>query len=285
MLLNDDELTNSKNCSLDKQHIDDSYKRICDTLIKGANSSFPKRSIKRFLKPYWSETLTREHMSMWDACELWRRAGRPKVPTDVMFIAYKSAKHKFRLAQRQCIEDNQQTTQLTESCRPDRTSGSRTFSEDTCAKIARYTIEKGLIKASRRFTSDINKMVSETTVRSMWNNYMIKNPYGEEPTVLAYSPRGGPTLLVLYRTIRRAHHPSGAPYQRRYYQPEGQTLAVQLMVFVKGKGIKAEKTLTADFYTFKDNIVSKVQVHGMINEHFLALNFFQTGCSMMPDGE
>ncbi|WAR05695.1 hypothetical protein MAR_021064, partial [Mya arenaria] len=79
--------------------------RICDTLIKGANSSFPKRRFKRFLKPYWSESLTKEHMSMWDACELWRRAGRPRVPTDVMFVAYKSAKRKFRLAQRWCIEE------------------------------------------------------------------------------------------------------------------------------------------------------------------------------------
>ncbi|XP_052813032.1 uncharacterized protein LOC128240432 [Mya arenaria] len=46
------------------------------------------------------------------------------------------------------------------------------YDEETRAKIARNAVDNGVAKAARRFTSDLNRKVSETTVRSMRDRYV-----------------------------------------------------------------------------------------------------------------
>ncbi|WAR07101.1 hypothetical protein MAR_017059 [Mya arenaria] len=189
--------------------------------------------------------------------------------------------------------------------------------EETRAKIARYAVDNGVAKAARRFTSDLNRKVIETTVRSMRDRYVkLKKTLGEEPTVLAHSPLGAPTLLGQYdetvhsyirrmrvsggvvniRTVRAAAEGIMKKYARHKLRQFGGHVAVEKslarsilrrMGFVKRKGTKATKTLSADLEDIKDTFVSKVQ--GMIQEHHipdsLVLNFDQTGCHMVQGGE
>ncbi|CAC5408148.1 unnamed protein product [Mytilus coruscus] len=51
-------------------------------------------------------------------------------------------------------------------------------------------------RASRKFTSDLGRKVSETTIRSMRDTYVkLKKKVGTELVTLPYSPRGNPLLL------------------------------------------------------------------------------------------
>ncbi|VDI72619.1 Hypothetical predicted protein, partial [Mytilus galloprovincialis] len=46
------------------------------------------------------------------------------------------------------------------------------YDEETRAKIARYAVDNGVARASRKFTSDLGRKVSETTIRSMRDTYV-----------------------------------------------------------------------------------------------------------------
>jgi len=70
------------------------------------------------------------------------------------------------------------------------------YDGETRAKIARYAIDNGVAGASRYFSTDLGRKVSETTVRSMRDAYVrVRKQHGDDPKTLARSPRGAPTLL------------------------------------------------------------------------------------------
>ncbi|XP_071138526.1 uncharacterized protein [Mytilus edulis] len=46
------------------------------------------------------------------------------------------------------------------------------YDDETRAKIAGYSVENGVARAARKFSSDLSKKVSETSVRSMRDNYL-----------------------------------------------------------------------------------------------------------------
>lgn len=47
-----------------------------------------------------------------------------------------------------------------------------TYDDETRAKIARYAIDNGVMKASRKFTTDLGTKVNESTVRSIKASYL-----------------------------------------------------------------------------------------------------------------
>ena len=47
-----------------------------------------------------------------------------------------------------------------------------TYDDNTRAKIARYAVDNGVARASRKFTADLGHKVSETSVRSMRDSYI-----------------------------------------------------------------------------------------------------------------
>ena len=191
------------------------------------------------------------------------------------------------------------------------------YSDEVRTKIARYAIDNGVAKTSRRFTADLGKRVSETTVRSMRDAYVnLKKSIGSEPTLLTRSPRGAPTILGRYdemvqQFIRRTRANGGVVNIRtvtaaaegilkkfakhRLRQFGGpvvidKSLArsiLRRMGFVKRKGTKATKTLPSDFAAIQQGYVSKVEK--FVRDHAipdsLVLNFDQTGCHMVPGGE
>ena len=70
------------------------------------------------------------------------------------------------------------------------------YDEDIRAKIARYSIDNGVAKTSRKFSADMGRKVSESTVRSMRDQYItLKKTSVSEPSALPKSPRGNPLLL------------------------------------------------------------------------------------------
>ena len=191
------------------------------------------------------------------------------------------------------------------------------YSDEVRTKIARYAIDNGVAKTSRRFTADLGKRVSETTVRSMREAYVnLKKSIGSEPTLLTRSPRGAPTILGRYdemvqQFIRRTRANGGvvnirtvtaaaegilkkfAKHRLRQFGAPvviDKSLArsiLRRMGFVKRKGTKATKTLPSDFAAIQQGYVSKVEK--FVRDHAipdsLVLNFDQTGCHMVPGGE
>ncbi|XP_063436557.1 uncharacterized protein LOC134717989 [Mytilus trossulus] len=70
------------------------------------------------------------------------------------------------------------------------------YDDETRAKIARYSVENGVARAACKFSSDLSKKVSETSVRSMRDTYLkLKKQGGGDIEVLPRSPRGNPLLL------------------------------------------------------------------------------------------
>ncbi|CAC5368608.1 unnamed protein product [Mytilus coruscus] len=70
------------------------------------------------------------------------------------------------------------------------------YDDETRAKIARYAVDNGVARASRKFTSDLGRKVSETTIRSMRDTYVkLKKKVGTEVVTIPHSPRGNPLLL------------------------------------------------------------------------------------------
>ncbi|KAH3871339.1 hypothetical protein DPMN_034537 [Dreissena polymorpha] len=66
------------------------------------------------------------------------------------------------------------------------------YRNETRAKIARYAIDNWVAKASRHFTANMGKKVSETTVRSMRDQYVKrkrKKELGEDMKSLSKSSR------------------------------------------------------------------------------------------------
>ncbi|WAR13000.1 hypothetical protein MAR_027180 [Mya arenaria] len=142
------------------------------------------------------------------------------------------------------------TTQVANKVQSKRKRDYSSYDEETRAKIARYAIDNGLAKAARRFTSDLNRKVSETTVRSMRDSYVkLKKTLGEEPTVLAHTHHGAPPPCWDSMT-RPALNPPRAPVEKSLAMS-----IVRRMGFVKRKGTKATKTLPADFEDIKDTFV------------------------------
>ena len=72
------------------------------------------------------------------------------------------------------------------------------YDDDMRAKIAKYSIDNGVAKASRKFSSDLGRKVSETTVRSMRDSLIkLKKTnidMNSDPTSLPKSPTGKPPV-------------------------------------------------------------------------------------------
>ncbi|KAH3706190.1 hypothetical protein DPMN_065571 [Dreissena polymorpha] len=72
---------------------DDMYARLCDILRTSADNAFPKKTIKAYLKPYWSQELSALHARAKRARDIWCREERPR---GILYRDYKSRKAEFR---------------------------------------------------------------------------------------------------------------------------------------------------------------------------------------------
>ncbi|XP_041364431.1 uncharacterized protein LOC121379845 [Gigantopelta aegis] len=65
------------------------------------------------------------------------------------------------------------------------------YDENVRAKIAVYAIEKGVMKATRKFSTELNKKLSESTVRSMKKAFLKEQTRtGATPRQLVKAQRG-----------------------------------------------------------------------------------------------
>ena len=60
------------------------------------------------------------------------------------------------------------------------------YDDETRAKIARYSVENGVARAARKFSSDLGKKVSETSVHSMRDTYLKLKKQGIYRITLHY---------------------------------------------------------------------------------------------------
>ncbi|CAG2246019.1 unnamed protein product [Mytilus edulis] len=191
------------------------------------------------------------------------------------------------------------------------------YDEETRAKIARYAVDNGVARASRKFTSDLGRKVSETTIRSMRDTYVkLKKKVGTELATLPHSPRGNPLLLgdldtkvqdwirkvringgvINARIVMAAAEAIVTKFARHRLERYGghititNTFAKSLlrrMGFVKRKGTKAVKHLPNDFDDIRQEYISKInnvrEKHNIPDT--LIINWDQTGCQLVPGGD
>ena len=60
------------------------------------------------------------------------------------------------------------------------------YDDETRAKIAKYSVENGVARAARKFSSDLGKKLSETSVRSMRDTYLNLKKQGIYRITLHY---------------------------------------------------------------------------------------------------
>lgn len=98
------------------------YEILCNTLCDSANTVFPMKRYRPFLKPYWCDELTSMHRTMKRARDEWCRAGKPRGHIHREYTEYKCIKSKFRKKLRQCVnqylrncDDKLEETSLSDS--------------------------------------------------------------------------------------------------------------------------------------------------------------------------
>ena len=69
-------------------------------VTSAAQKSFPVKSFKRFLKPYWNQELRDLHNKMKANRNAWITDGKPRSVSHLSYIQYKSAKRDFRRCHR-----------------------------------------------------------------------------------------------------------------------------------------------------------------------------------------
>ncbi|XP_063400328.1 uncharacterized protein LOC134684939 [Mytilus trossulus] len=191
------------------------------------------------------------------------------------------------------------------------------YDEETRAKIARYAVDNGVARASRKFTSDLGRKVSETTIRSMRDTYVkLKKKVGTELATLPHSPRVNPLLLgdldtkvqdwirkvringgvINARIVMAAAEAIVTKFAHHRLERYGghititNTFATSLlrrMRIVKRKGTKAVKHLPNDFDDIRQEYISKInnvrEKHNIPDT--LIINWEQTGCQLVPGGD
>ncbi|CAC5413807.1 unnamed protein product [Mytilus coruscus] len=191
------------------------------------------------------------------------------------------------------------------------------YDDETRAKIARYAVDNGVARASRKFTSDLGRKVSETTIRSMRDTYVkLKKKVGTELVTLPHSPHGNPLLLgdldtkvqdwirkvringgvINARIVMAAAEAIVTKFARHRLERYGGHITItssfaksllRRMGFVKRKGTKAVKHLPNDFDEIRQEYISKI--NNVREKHHipdtLIINWDQTGCQLVPGGD
>ena len=80
--------------------IDQAYSVLVSEVTTAAEKSLPKKSFKRFLKPYWNLELQGLHRKMKLYRNAWVKSGKTRQPNQTTYTDYKSAKRNFRQCHR-----------------------------------------------------------------------------------------------------------------------------------------------------------------------------------------
>ncbi|KAH3815020.1 hypothetical protein DPMN_143539 [Dreissena polymorpha] len=72
------------------------YAKLCEILRASADSAFPKKTFKTYLKPYWTEERSALHARAKRARDIWCREGRPRGNSSVVYREFKFRKADFR---------------------------------------------------------------------------------------------------------------------------------------------------------------------------------------------
>ena len=197
------------------------------------------------------------------------------------------------------------------------------YTPEDRAKFARLAEEIGVAKASRKISSDCGKKVSETTIRSMRDEYRkkvrinLENKILTEIKELPTKARGRPLMLgeeldenvkkflknlrlsggVINTTIViAAAHGIVEAENRALLAGNGGHLDIgrdyarslmRRMNLVKRKGTKTARKLPDDFQDLKQAFLDKIVkcVNDYNIPHELIINFDQTGLKMVPTSE
>ncbi|KAH3784865.1 hypothetical protein DPMN_162937 [Dreissena polymorpha] len=68
---------------------DGMYAKLCEILRASADSAFPKKTLKTYLKPYWTEELSALHARAKRARAIWCREERARGNSSVVCREYK----------------------------------------------------------------------------------------------------------------------------------------------------------------------------------------------------
>ena len=85
--------------------MDSSYNTVVRSLDKASDSSFPKTCLKKYLKPYWNETLSALHKDIKSKRSNWIITGHPRDGDNEYYKSYKNAKKIFRRLHRQTVQN------------------------------------------------------------------------------------------------------------------------------------------------------------------------------------
>ena len=80
--------------------IDQAYTVLVSQVTAAAEKSLPKKSFKRFLKPYWNLELQGHHRKMKLYRNAWVKCGKPRQPNQTTYTDCKSARRNFRQCHR-----------------------------------------------------------------------------------------------------------------------------------------------------------------------------------------
>lgn len=107
ILQNDHTLVNIINTEQNnKNAVSNSYNVIVESLNHASDICFPKTCFKKFLKPYWNETLSALHKDMKSKRINWINVGRPRNADNKYHKSYKNAKRVFRRVHRHTVENH-----------------------------------------------------------------------------------------------------------------------------------------------------------------------------------
>ena len=84
--------------------IDQAYKVLTREITAAAQKSFPIKSFKRFLKPYWNQELRNLHNKMKTQRHIWVSKGKPRGIDHASYQEYKEAKRDFRRCHRKIAD-------------------------------------------------------------------------------------------------------------------------------------------------------------------------------------
>lgn len=197
------------------------------------------------------------------------------------------------------------------------------YTPEERAKFAKIANDFGVAKASRKISSDLGKRVSETTIRSMRDEYRKKIKINLEKRIaseikeLPTKIRGRPLMLgdklddrvkMFVKNLRAAGGVVNTTIvvaaARGIVRAENRALLVEngghldvsrdyarslmrRMNLVKRKGTKTARKLPVDFENLKAEYLKKITkcVEEYNIPHELVINFDQTGLKMVPTSE
>ena len=106
---------------MNNEMINDLFKMVITSMIEH-DKNLPRRLMRKHYKPYWNEELSNLKKDKVLTFRIWKSQGRPRDPTDISYINYKSSKKIFikRLRALHRMYENDEISKIVKSSEIDR---------------------------------------------------------------------------------------------------------------------------------------------------------------------